>query len=181
MDKRIFLVFAGCLAVSSGAPQTPVEASIRQIKFTAEDKLTRVVIETGGRLSYHSARLRDPDRIYFDLQGLRATTGPQVIPVASHLLKRIRVSQREEGVTRVVLDVEPGVDFAVLRLSEPERLVIDLRPAGGSAVRTQWQVDLDGGGSEVFWPERCMIFSAPEAAAPANDSSLDGVPSGLIA
>ena len=48
------------------------------------------------------------------------------------------------------------------------------------AARSQWQIELDDGGQEIFWPERCVIFTAPERVAPANDSSLDA-PAGLTA
>jgi hypothetical protein len=61
------------------------------------------------------------------------------------------------------------------------RLAGRVAPEGRLAPRTQWQIDLDGGGTEIFWPERCVIFSAPEAAAPANDSSLHAVPASLSA
>jgi hypothetical protein len=45
--------------------------------------------------------------------------------------------------------------------------------AAHPAARSQWQIELDDGSQEIFWPERCVIFTAPERVAPANDSSLD--------
>jgi hypothetical protein len=51
---------------------------------------------------------------------------------------------------------------------------------GQWAARSQWRMELDSGDSEIFWPERCVIFIAPERAAPANDSNIDAH-SGLIA
>ncbi len=131
MHKCILLAFAGCLGFSAAAAPSAA-VSIRQIHFSTEGQATRVVIETAGAVAYRSARLRDPERIYFDFEGSSATPGARVIPVSSKLLKRIRVSERQPGGTRVVLDVEPGVEFAVSRLSEPDRLVIDLRPAGSA-------------------------------------------------
>ena len=132
MYIRILLALTSSLALTAGAPPT-ADVSIRQIKFTTEDQLTRVVIETAGKLPYHAARLSAPDRIYFDLKGVSATTGPRVIPVGGKLLRQIRVSPKEAGVTRIVLDVEPGVEYSVLRLSDPDRLVIDVRAAGSAA------------------------------------------------
>ena len=137
MHKRILrlaggLAFTGWAALSAAAPQLPAEVAIRQIRFTSEDQVTRVVIETSGKLAYHSARLRDPDRVYFDLQGSTAAAGARIIPVGGKMLKRIRVSEKAAGVTRVVLDVEPGVESTVQWLSGPDRLVIDLRRAGSA-------------------------------------------------
>ncbi len=120
----------GWLAVAAAAQTAGDEASIRQIRFSSGEQTTRVVIETAGRLAYRTARLRDPDRIYFDLEGSMSKPGARVIQVGSSLLKRIRVSERASGVTRVVLDIEPGVEPTITRLNAPDRLVIDLRHTG---------------------------------------------------
>ena len=112
MCKRILLALTSCLVVTAGAPPAS-DVSIRQIKFTTEDQLTRVVIETAGRVPYHVARLRAPDRIYFDLKGLSATTGTRVIPVSGKLLKQIRVSPVPSSQFRIGV----GGDGAALQRS----------------------------------------------------------------
>jgi N-acetylmuramoyl-L-alanine amidase len=56
-----------------------------------------------------------------------------VIPVGDALLKQIRVAETQPGVTRVVLDLEahePRVEFTASQLSNPERLMVELRLAG---------------------------------------------------
>jgi len=105
------------------------------IRFSSEGEATQVVIEASGKVQYQAARLRNPDRIYFDLPGAKPRPGGkavQVIPVRTGLLKQIRVAWREPGVTRVVLDLEAPAEFAAFPLRDPERLVIDLRRSGAA-------------------------------------------------
>ncbi len=166
MYIRVLLALTSSLALTAGAPPA-ADVSIRQIKFTSEDQLTRVVIETAGKLPYHAARLSAPDRIYFDIKGLSATAGTRVIPVAGKLLKRIRVSQKEAGVTRVVLDVEPGAEYSVLRLSDPDRLVIDVRAAGSAAPTRAAVTEPPTAPAEPPAPTRTPApVAAPEQPAP---------------
>jgi peptidyl-prolyl cis-trans isomerase SurA len=122
------MALAVCLSMAAGA-QTAV--SIRQIRFSSAEQETRVVIDTSGKADYHLVRLHNPERVYLDVQGASPWTAGRVISVGSKLLDKIRVAPREPGVTRVVLDIAPGVEVRDFRLSSPDRLVIDLHgPAG---------------------------------------------------
>ncbi len=131
MDRRILRV-AGSLALAASIA-LGADVAIRRIAFSSEDQSTRVVIESSGKLTYHAARLRDPDRIYFDLEGAGPAAAARAIPADGKLLKQIRQSGRGPGVTRVVLDVAPGVEFTVSRLTGPDRLVIELRAGSVAA------------------------------------------------
>jgi hypothetical protein len=53
--------------------------------------------------------------------------GPHVIPVGDALLKQIRMAHAQPGVTRVVLDLAQPVEFIASQLSNPDRMMIDLR------------------------------------------------------
>ena len=57
-----------------------------------------------------------------------------MIPVGDRLLKQIRVAETQREITRVVLDLEPGVEYTASQLSSPDRLMIELRPVGGKSV-----------------------------------------------
>ncbi len=56
-----------------------------------------------------------------------AHKGMYVIPVGDPLLKQIRVAETQHGVTRVVLDLEQRTSFTASQLSNPNRLMIELR------------------------------------------------------
>jgi N-acetylmuramoyl-L-alanine amidase len=96
---------------------------------------TRVVIETTDEFEFRSDHVPNPDRLFFDLLGTKLRMGgrgQQTIPVNDKLLKQIRVAETQRTVTRVVFDLEVGVDFSASQLTNPNRLIIELRPAGAA-------------------------------------------------
>jgi N-acetylmuramoyl-L-alanine amidase len=90
-------------------------------------------------VQYSSARIANPDRIFFDLHSARLT--PEVargnVQVTGNLLTAVRVAQNQAGVVRVVLDVNGVKDYAASLLSNPPQLVIFLYSSvrNGTAVR----------------------------------------------
>jgi N-acetylmuramoyl-L-alanine amidase len=87
-------------------------------------------VEVSGEVQYHSERIPDPERLFFDLEGVKPRTGSsriEVIPVGDRLVRQIRVAETRPGTTRVVLDLAAPVEFAASHLSNPDRLMIELR------------------------------------------------------
>jgi len=131
------VVLAGLLA--SAAPPVPAAEPGRTliaVRFWTLNDTTRVAIETSAAFEYKADRVSNPDRIFFDLPdtGVRLNPGRKrhaAIPVGDARLKQIRVAETQPGVTRVVFDLEPGVDFTASRLSNPPRLIVELRAATG--------------------------------------------------
>jgi N-acetylmuramoyl-L-alanine amidase len=119
---------------SEGAPR------IRRISASANADATRVTIDLEDTVQYSSARIANPDRIFFDLHSARLT--PEVargnVQVAGNLLTAVRVAQNQAGVVRVVLDVDGVKDYAASLLSNPPQLVIFLYSTvrNGGSVRT---------------------------------------------
>ena len=119
---------------SEGAPR------IRRISASANADATRVTIDLEDTVQYSSARIANPDRIFFDLHSARLT--PEVargnVQVTGNLLTAVRVAQNQAGVVRVVLDVSGVKDYAASLLSNPPQLVIFLYSTvrNGGAVRT---------------------------------------------
>jgi N-acetylmuramoyl-L-alanine amidase len=110
---------------------------VTDVRFWSLGDVTRVAIQTNGEFRYRFDRLPNPDRLFFDLLGTKPPAGNggvHVIPVSDRLLKQIRVAETQRDITRVVLDLEPGVEYTASQLSNPDRLVIELRPAGGKSV-----------------------------------------------
>ena len=80
-------------------------------------------------MKYQAARISNPDRIYFDIEG--AKTHPVLLhdPVDvddGGYLKGVRVAQNHSGVVRVVLEVNRAKDYSVFLLPDPYRLVVDV-------------------------------------------------------
>jgi N-acetylmuramoyl-L-alanine amidase len=120
---------------SEGAPR------IRRISASANADATRVTIDLEDTVQYTSARIANPDRIFFDLHSARLT--PEVargnVQVVGNLLTAVRVAQNQAGVVRVVLNVDGVKDYAASLLSNPPQLVIFLYSTvrnGNGAVRT---------------------------------------------
>lgn len=95
---------------------------------------TRVVIETTGAFEFHSDQAVNPDRLYVDIFHARPWIGRSrtaTHEIGDSLVRRVRVAENAPGTTRVVFDLANAVDFRITTLSEPDRLVVELRPHGG--------------------------------------------------
>jgi N-acetylmuramoyl-L-alanine amidase len=109
---------------------------LRRISTSASAGSTRVTIDLEDLVEYASARIRNPDRIFFDLHAARLTPelARQNIHVDGGLLTDVRVAQNQAGVVRVVLTVNGVKDYSASLLSNPPQLVIDLYPDSRGAV-----------------------------------------------
>jgi N-acetylmuramoyl-L-alanine amidase len=90
---------------------------------------TRVAIDLGDEVQYQAARVPNPDRIFFDLHGAKLSPeliGKSVDVTDDGFLKRIRVAQFSNDVTRIVLDVSDVSDYSAFLLPNPYRLIIDI-------------------------------------------------------
>jgi N-acetylmuramoyl-L-alanine amidase len=124
----------GCAAVPLPAPAANAVTAVR---FWSLGDTTRVVVETADEFEYHSDRIQNPDRVFFDIVGARMRLGGKgqhTIPVGDRLLKQIRVAQTLPGVTRVVFDLESGVEHVASQLTNPNRLIVELRAPALAAV-----------------------------------------------
>jgi N-acetylmuramoyl-L-alanine amidase len=119
---------------AQGAPR------IRRISASANADATRITIDLEDTVQYTSARIANPDRIFFDLHAARLT--PEVargnIEVSGNLLTAVRVAQNHSGVVRVVLDVQGVKEYSATLLNNPPQLVIMLYSDDrhGAAMRT---------------------------------------------
>src|ERR1700680_3717226 len=127
------LLLASTGALCSSSSQLEVTA----VRFWTLPEATRIAIETNGEFRFRSDKLENPDRIFFDLLGAKPRMGVKgihVTPVGDKLLKRIRVAETQPGMTRIVLDLESAVDYISSQLTNPDRLVIELRPVGSHPI-----------------------------------------------
>src|SRR5437016_5773416 len=116
--------------------QRPAPHSVTAIRSWSLAEVTRVAIEVSGDFQYRTDRLHNPERIYFDILNARPRIDSRRIyaeAVNDKLVQRIRAAETNPGVTRVVLDLSGPVEVSVSQLSNPNRLMIELR-AGSPAI-----------------------------------------------
>lgn len=107
-------------------------AKITAIRHWTLSDVTRVVVESSGEFRFKSERLQSPDRLFFDLLNTRpqipgqGSKGLTVISVGDRFLKQIRFAETQPGVTRIVFDLELGVEYSTSQLANPDRLIIEL-------------------------------------------------------
>ncbi len=90
---------------------------------------TRVAIDLQDEVQYEATRVPGPDRIFFDLHGTKLSpelAGRSVEVTDDGFLKRIRVAQFSNDVTRIVLDVSDVSEYSAFLLPNPWRLIIDM-------------------------------------------------------
>jgi N-acetylmuramoyl-L-alanine amidase len=110
---------------------------------------TRVAIDLQDEVQYEASRVPGPDRIFFDLHGAKLSpelAGKSVEVTDDGFLKRIRMAQFSNDVTRVVLDVSDVSEYSAFLLPNPWRLIIDVHgskpgppPAPSQMAREQSQ------------------------------------------
>lgn len=98
--------------------------------FNAADH-TRIIVTLNDTVTFDSAHLPSPDRIYFDLHDARVSSRMHggSIDFQNGLLKSMRVGQNKPDVVRIVLDATGTRDYSAALIGKPYRLVIDLRTA----------------------------------------------------
>lgn len=123
--------------ISKTAQVTPQEdtdevqsgtAKVTAIRTWNADDYTRVVVDLNSAVKYESARIKNPDRIYFDLYTaqLGKSVTDKEMPLQNGFLKSVRVAQNKDGVVRLVLDVQSVEGYSAFLLPNPYRLVIDV-------------------------------------------------------
>ena len=131
---RLRLIFGALLTAATLYAQSATQVlQVSDVRFWSLSGTTRVAIETTGEFHYKSDHIPNPERLFFDVEGAKpkgAGHRIQVKQVNDKLLKRIRIAENVPGVTRIVLDLETSVEFTASQLSNPDRLIVELRPAG---------------------------------------------------
>ena len=106
---------------------------VTAVRCWSLSEATRVVIEVDGEFDFHAERAHNPERLFFDVKGSRPHIKGRRFysaDVGDKLVKKVRVAEPQAGVTRVVLDLQGAADYSANQLSNPDRLVVELRPVG---------------------------------------------------
>jgi N-acetylmuramoyl-L-alanine amidase len=104
-------------------------ARVLGIRHWSTPDYTRVAIDLEQGVKYESQRIDNPERVFFDLFNtkLDPKLSGKTFDVSDGLLKDIRMAQFKAGRTRVVLDLDQVSKFEASLLSNPPRLIIDIR------------------------------------------------------
>ncbi len=118
--------------ISSGPAAAGAPSQLLSIRSWSKPERTTVALFLKAPARWGSSMLRDPDRIYFDLENTRlpgellakSRTG-LAIQVNDGLVNRIRVARRDTSAVRIVIELAAAAQYtAVLSPTEPYRLMI---------------------------------------------------------
>jgi N-acetylmuramoyl-L-alanine amidase len=103
-------------------------AEVIGIRHWNAKNYTRVVVDLSAAVEFHSQRIPNPDRIYFDLYPARLSRNvtERTLEIPGGFLHRIRLAPNQVGVVRVVLEVDQVQDYSIFLLDNPFRLVVDV-------------------------------------------------------
>lgn len=118
-------------------PVTPTGGTprVRRITTKTMPDATRVTIDLEDTVQYSSARIKNPDRIFFDIHDARlpAEVAKANVKVEGNLLTAVRAAQNHAGIVRVVLDVTGVKEYNASLQDNPPALIIDLYAKTGAA------------------------------------------------
>lgn len=106
-------------------------SAIDSIRFWNTEDYTRLVIDTGQEVKYLEGHLDNPPRVFLDIQNARLSSAlaARSFVLNDGFLNKIRFGQSKENVARVVLDMASFKSCRVVQLSNPARIVVDIRGA----------------------------------------------------
>lgn len=118
---------------------------LEKIRYWSGPEYTRVVLDLTAPVSPEPHLLKgDNPRLYFDL--LYTDLSPQLqqnVPILNGLVHQVRASRFDEQRTRVVFDLNRELEYKVVQLENPYRMVVDLLGAPGKVAVQQQLVPAD--------------------------------------
>ncbi len=127
-------------AARTAKKPSPVEnriaapAQVMELKHWSNPDYTRIAIALERDVTWESheldrtaGRSGKPGRIFIDLHNTRLASTIREITIGDGLLKGVRAGLYKPGVVRVVLDTDNIRDYKIFPLSDPARLIIDVR------------------------------------------------------
>jgi N-acetylmuramoyl-L-alanine amidase len=115
-----------------GTTSGPV--TIRQVRRSELPNGVRIMLELDAEVPFHSERIENPARVFFDLKGATAAASllDSSMKFDDDLVREVRFG-RHPGATRVVMDLSAVESYTVFTLYEPFRLIVDFKRAAPSA------------------------------------------------
>src|ERR1039457_4795928 len=181
LDELMKLIAALTVPVSLLLAQNPTPAplSVVAVRHFILHDATRVAIEVSGPFEFRTDRLHNPERVYYDiLNSIPRIKGPRLYSetVDDKLLLRIRVAETTKGVTRVVLDLGHRVEPTSSTLTNPNRLMVELRHASGSTPTSTPTPEEASTPISAPTATPTRTFTPPQLPAPASPAPLGPAP-----
>jgi N-acetylmuramoyl-L-alanine amidase len=156
---------------ASAVPLSGRVALVSGIRHWSTPVYTRIAIDLQDQVPYQAARVPGPDRIFFDLYGARLApelNGKSVEVVDDGFLKRIRIAQFSNNVTRIVLDVSSVSDYSAFLLPNPWRLIIDIHGLKPGVTPTTNLASLPPAAAPAVVSKPPVVVNTPQPAAVAS-------------
>ncbi len=103
-------------------------ARVKGIRYWSTPDYSRVAVDLDSDITFHSERLRRPDRVIFDLHWTRMapSLADKNINPKEGLLKKVGIFENGPGDTRLILEVTDLANYSAFLLPNPDRLIIDM-------------------------------------------------------
>ncbi len=124
-----------CFAAGLLAAQKEATLEVKAIRHWSLSGETRVAVEVSGEFEFASDRLHNPERVYFDIKSARPNLAGKrhtLHEVSDPYVKQVRVAETQPGTTRIVFDLTGEVDVKASQLSNPSRLMVEVRTKGAA-------------------------------------------------
>lgn len=121
---------------AEGGQESKHPARILGIRSVELAGHTRILIALDGPVKFRSARVAEPERVYFDLSRAYLATGTgDRLTLARKFVTSVHIAQNRPYVVRVVLDISRNAGYTASLLRHPYRLAIDVGtgPSGRAA------------------------------------------------
>ena len=108
-------------------------ALVTELRHWSNPDYTRIAVMLDKEAVYEYHRLKKdasgklPSRLYLDIKGAKVARGVKDIPIGDGLLRMARVGQYRHDIVRVVLDIDSMKDFKIFPISNPYRIIIDVK------------------------------------------------------
>jgi N-acetylmuramoyl-L-alanine amidase len=165
---KLIAALAVSVTLLMGQNNPPAPRSVTAVRHWSLKDVTRVAVEVSGPFEFRTERLHNPERVYFDILKTHERIDSKryyAENVTDDVLQRIRVAETTPGTTRVVLDLNEGVDATTSTLTNPDRLIIELRMPAGSPAHTE--------APPADFSDRPVLPAPPKPAAKVDGPAPD--------
>jgi N-acetylmuramoyl-L-alanine amidase len=126
-------IHSGEKSAAQTTVDTAAAALVTDVRYWSNPDYTRIAITMDRDVPYEYHQLKKdpsgklPPRLYLDLKGARMAKGIKDVPIGDGLLRVARVGQYRPDIVRIVLDIDTIKDFKIFPLSDPARIIIDVK------------------------------------------------------